>query len=84
MSVSWETKRVVFSIVFAFVYMIPGGIAAARRHYRQTPIIVMNTIAGWTGVGWIVALVWSLTPRTWSLTPRTPKNGVRDPPCGSS
>lgn len=45
------------SIIF---YFIPAIIAYARRHKHREPIGILNLIFGWTGVGWIVCLIWSL------------------------
>jgi hypothetical protein len=42
-------------------YMLPTFIAAARRHQHCGPILLTNLLLGWTGLGWIGALVWSAT-----------------------
>lgn len=43
------------------IYFIPVIIAVARRHPQQNSITLLTVFAGWTGVGWIIALVWSAT-----------------------
>jgi len=43
------------------VYFLPGLIGLARKHRNGNAITALNLLAGWTGVGWIIALVWSLT-----------------------
>ena len=40
------------------------GSACSRGHNNTTAIIVLNLLAGWTFVGWIVALVWAFTADT--------------------
>jgi hypothetical protein len=40
---------------------LPTIIAFARRHHNRYAIFVLNLLLGWTVVGWVVALVWSLT-----------------------
>lgn len=42
------------------VYFIPALIAARRGHPNATAIVVLNAIAGWTFLGWVSALTWSL------------------------
>lgn len=44
-------------------YPIPGTIASWRRHPNATAIWALNLLGGWTGLGWIAALVWALTDR---------------------
>ncbi len=43
-----------------FAYMLPWAIAATRSHKDVTPIALVNLFLGWSLVGWIVSLVWSL------------------------
>jgi hypothetical protein len=40
---------------------MPEIIAAARGHQSWPAIAVLNFLLGWTGVCWIVAVIWSLT-----------------------
>jgi hypothetical protein len=47
----------------AGLYVVPGIIARARKHPRAMTIAALNLFAGWTLVGWIVALVWALMPK---------------------
>ena len=49
-----------FALVGLAVYFLPTIIAAARHAKNFVIILLVNIFAGWTGVGWIVALVWSL------------------------
>lgn len=42
------------------LYFLPAVLAYAHSH-RQTPaILVVNLFLGWTLIGWVGALVWSL------------------------
>jgi len=50
----------VLSIV-AFVYFIPTIVAFMRGHHNRWPIAVLNFFLGGTCIGWVVALIWSLT-----------------------
>lgn len=42
-------------------YMAPTVIAAYRDHPRKKSIFFTNLLAGWTVVGWIIALVWAFS-----------------------
>lgn len=41
------------------LYCLPLIIAAIRNHENAVAIAVLNIVAGWTFVGWVVALTWS-------------------------
>ena len=43
------------------IYLIPTGIAMLRSHPNIVPIFLVNFLLGWICLGWIVALVWSVT-----------------------
>ena len=47
-------------IVGGIGYIIPGLIAWDRDHHDQRKIWIVTIVLGWTGVGWLVALIWSL------------------------
>lgn len=49
---------VLLGIVLTF---IPIVIAAMRHHPNTAAIAAVTILTGWTGIGWIIALVWSLT-----------------------
>ncbi|NOZ65514.1 MAG: superinfection immunity protein [Alphaproteobacteria bacterium] len=49
-----------FFILF-ILYFLPIMIAGYRDHDRSISILLLNIALGWTGVGWILALVWSLS-----------------------
>lgn len=43
----------------AALYFAPFLIALLRRHRNTVSILLTNLLLGWTGIGWIVALIWS-------------------------
>lgn len=43
------------------LYVIPVVIACRRGHPNALPIAVLTLLLGWSLVGWVAALVWSLT-----------------------
>ncbi len=42
-------------------YFLPAIVASNRKHPNATAILVLNLLAGWTFVGWVVAMVWAFT-----------------------
>jgi hypothetical protein len=47
-------------IIGIAIYFIPTFIAASRQHKNTLAIVLVNILTGWTFIGWIVALVWSV------------------------
>ena len=43
------------------LYLLPGVIASLRGHHNAGAIWATALLAGWTGIGWLIALIWSLT-----------------------
>lgn len=43
----------------AFVYFIPTLTAWKAKHHQLQAIAILNTLLGWTILGWIAALVWA-------------------------
>ena len=46
--------------VFLAVYLLPCIIAYMRKHNNIVAILVLNLVLGWTFLGWLAALLWSL------------------------
>jgi len=47
-------------LILLTFYLLPTIVAALRRHRNAPAIAVLNILAGWTLIGWVGALVWSL------------------------
>lgn len=47
-----------------FGYVLPTFIAFMRGHQNAAAITAVNILLGWTFLGWVAALVWSLTAVT--------------------
>ena len=47
----------------AVIYFAPMIVALMRDHHQKLPISLLNLFLGWTVVGWVVALVWSVTAK---------------------
>jgi len=54
----------VFTILFCAgslaVYCAPAIVAHKRGKRNRVAITVLTLLTGWTGIGWLAALVWSL------------------------
>jgi len=45
---------------FLFVcYMLPAMVAYDRKHASKAGIAILNLALGWTGIGWLIALIWA-------------------------
>jgi len=42
------------------LYFLPFLIASLRRHKNVLAIFFLNLALGWTFLGWIAALIWSM------------------------
>lgn len=42
-------------------YFLPAFIAFRRQHHNRGAILAVNLLLGWSFIGWVVALIWSLT-----------------------
>lgn len=50
-------KGAVMLVVLALLYLLPTMLAWKRQSSRRWKITATNLLLGWTGVGWIVAMV---------------------------
>lgn len=59
---------IVLILFFLCVYFLPTIVAQFRGHRSVGAVCALNLFLGWTGLGWVVALVWALIyqgePRT--------------------
>jgi hypothetical protein len=47
--------------IFILVYFFPAFVASRRGHHQVMAIFLLNLFLGWTFIGWVGALVWSVT-----------------------
>lgn len=52
--------ELILVVGFLTLYLLPWLVASARRHPQTTAIAVLTVLGGWTGVGWLGALVWAV------------------------
>jgi len=56
---------IVLLILMIGGYFFPSIIAFMRGHHQIVPIFLTNLFFGWTGLGWIGALIWSASAITY-------------------
>lgn len=54
-------NEIAFLMVLVALYFFPIILAFGRGHRSAPAIAVVNVLFGWTLIGWIWALIWSLT-----------------------
>ena len=65
-------EGLVTSVAFVgsiLLYFLPTLIASRREHRNLVAIGALNLFLGWTLIGWVVALVWSLLAASDSPVP---------------
>ena len=51
----------IFWVVLFFAgYFLPSFIAILRNHKNKLAILLLNILLGWTVLGWVGSLVWSV------------------------
>ena len=51
------------AVVLIALYFLPTIVVVMRNHHNAGSVSVLNLLLGWTLVGWVVALVWSVSAR---------------------
>lgn len=49
--------------IIIVIYFLPSVIARSRRHINFLAIFALNLFLGWTFLGWLYSLIWSLNNR---------------------
>jgi hypothetical protein len=44
-------------IILLFLYFIPTMVAGYRNHHQTMAIFITNLFLGWSGLGWVAALI---------------------------
>jgi len=56
-----ETLVFIVMLLISFgMYFLPSFVANSKKHKNLTGIILLNLLLGWTFLGWVIALVWSV------------------------
>ena len=53
-------EGLIFLVIILAVYFLPTIIAKSRNKRNTVAIFVLNLLLGSSGIGWIIALVWSV------------------------
>lgn len=43
------------------IYFLPTIVAMSKKKRNTDAIFVLNILLGWTFIGWVIALIWSMT-----------------------
>jgi len=63
MNLDWFFGSIFGIVVLVFsiaLYFLPTIIAVLRHHRNALAVFLVNLFFGWTGIGWIIALIWSV------------------------
>ena len=71
-----EATTIILLALGLALYFLPSIIAKNRNHRNRRAITALNFVLGWTLVGWIAALVWSLTADTEEKPLSVPVGGL--------
>ena len=58
-------------LVGVVLYFLPTIIVVKRQSASVTPVVLVNLLLGWTIIGWIIALIWSLSAKGVDQGPAT-------------
>lgn len=54
-------ESIVVVVLSALLYFVPTAVAWNRKHNNRAAIVTLNTLLGWSVIGWVGALVWAMT-----------------------
>ena len=57
-------------MLLSAMYLAPTLVAVGRRAGHSPAIVILNILLGWSVIGWLAALVWSLLAAPESETER--------------
>lgn len=58
--VSMSPAIIVPVILVALLYFVPSFVAFKSNHTNRKAILILNIFLGWTFIGWVIALIWSV------------------------
>ncbi|MGI9565314.1 superinfection immunity protein [Pseudomonas fulva] len=74
------TKAFVTLALMVGLYFLPTIVAAIRHHQNRVSIMLLNLLLGWTGLGWLAALIWSAS----AINKSGGDTGIPSTPVGKS
>ena len=70
---------IILGLMALYLYFLPMMVAAGRNHPHWPGLAFLNLVAGWTALGWLIAMVWALSLRGPEIR-ATPTDNVRRSP----
>lgn len=77
----YDAGTMIAMVLMLIVYFLPAINGYSKKHRSRDGIMVVNLLLGWTLLGWIWALVWSLGNVRDDPAGPSPKTHVRCPDC---
>jgi Superinfection immunity protein len=62
---------VMWLVIIPAAYFLPTIISGTCRHRHAGAVFVLNLFLGWTFLGWVIALIWSVMNQRDSRQART-------------
>ncbi len=59
-----NTIEIVLLLLILVIYMLPTVIAYARDIPQRHTITVLDIVAGWTLIGWVILFLWAMMAET--------------------
>lgn len=59
MNFDFKTQLVILLLGAATVYFLPSVVAFKRRSPDRVMILLLDAFLGWTGIVWIVVMIWA-------------------------
>lgn len=66
-----ESGSVALIVMALAAYLLPWFVASARKHNNSSAIALFTLLLGWTGIGWVAALIWASTDNVRKTVART-------------
>ena len=54
---------IVMTLIIMLVYFLPTLIALWAQNINTLAIFLLNLFLGWTGLGWIISIIWAVYRR---------------------
>ena len=55
------TTELIGFVFLLVLYFLPSAVAVLNKHKQINPIMIINLLLGWTILGWVIALAWSVS-----------------------
>ena len=52
--------EITMALIVLILMFLPSLLAIQNKHTNKNAIIVLNILGGWTGIGWLIALIWAI------------------------